>query len=50
MKGDVLKKDVLSLKKPGFGIPADDIGLVIGKKLKVDVPMNRLLRWDDIGE
>lgn len=48
VKGDVLTKDVLSLKKPGFGIPADDIGLVIGKKLKEDVSMNRLLRWDDI--
>ena len=38
----------LTLKKPGSGIPYNDIDQVIGRYLKVDKDGSRLLTWDDL--
>ena len=46
-KNTILKAKLLTTKKPGFGIPENKINLIIGKKLRNDVPRNRLLRWKD---
>ena len=47
-KGTLLKKEHLTLKKPGTGIPANLVDTVVGKTLQKDKSYNRLLTWDDI--
>ena len=47
-KGHILKKEDLSLKKPGTGVPVEEITNLIGKKLKNDVKINRLLKLSEI--
>jgi N,N'-diacetyllegionaminate synthase len=46
--GSVLSRTELVLKKPGSGIPLEDLPRLIGKRLKVDKSAVRLLRWDDL--
>lgn len=46
--GHVLRTADLTPKKPGCGIPWTDRESVLGKKLKNDVPMNRLLTIEDV--
>lgn len=45
--GTVLREAMLTSKKPGTGIPADQIGNVVGKRLARDVSEERLLEWQD---
>jgi len=47
-KGTVLKEKMLVLKKPGTGIPANELGKIVGRRLIHDVTPDKLLRWDDI--
>lgn len=47
-KGEVLSADMLTLKKPGSGIPAAERDRLMGRRLARDVPPNRLLRLDDL--
>lgn len=44
----VVEEKMLTLKKPGGGIPREAISRVVGKKLKTDVASRRLLEWDDL--
>lgn len=44
----VVEEKMLTLKKPGGGIPREAISGVVGKKLKTDVASRRLLEWDDL--
>jgi N-acetylneuraminate synthase len=44
---EVRASDVV-LKKPGTGIPATDLGRVVGKRVKRDVEEDSLLRWEDL--
>jgi len=44
----VVEEKMLTLKKPGGGIPREAISRVVGKKLKRDVASRRLLEWDDL--
>lgn len=45
--GTVLTKDIITLKKPGGGIRPEDQNFYIGRRLRIDVPANRLLRESD---
>lgn len=47
-KGDVLTREVLTVKKPGTGIPANKMDDCIGKRLARDVSIEDLLRLDDM--
>ena len=47
--GEMLSKDMLMAKKPGSGIPYSKVNRLIGCKLLQDVPLDRLLTWEDIG-
>jgi len=44
--GTVLKRDMLTTKRPGFGIPPKHLDLVLGRELKVDVEEDEVLTWD----
>jgi N,N'-diacetyllegionaminate synthase len=48
--GTVLDINLLTLKKPGTGIPPEQKDKVIGKILNKDISLKRLLRWEDIGD
>ena len=47
-EGAILTDDVLTVKKPGTGIPAERLSDCIGKRLTTDVPNDRVLNWKDI--
>ncbi len=48
--GTVITREMLTLKKPGTGIPYSEIGQIVGRKLKRPVSCMRLLKWDDMEE
>jgi N-acetylneuraminate synthase len=48
--GTLLTRDMLTFKKPGTGIPPDDIDAVIGRRLSRDVSPEHILSWQDIDE
>lgn len=47
-KGTAIKKEMLTCKKPGTGIPTTRVNEVIGKTLTKSVTPNLLLRWGDL--
>ncbi len=47
-KGTVIEADMLTLKKPGTGMPAAEMEKITGRRLTRDVRPERLLRWEDI--
>ena len=47
--GTTLTRDMLTVKRPGTGIPAAELERLVGKTLSRDVPDNTLLTWDDVG-
>jgi len=47
-KGETIKEEHISLKRPGTGFSVDQIEFVIGKKLKRDYEADHLLTKDDI--
>lgn len=49
-RGTTLAADMLTLKKPGAGIPASDMAALVGRRLKHNVEACRLLSWDDIDD
>ncbi len=46
--GEVIGLDHLAFKKPGTGISAADVDMVVGKTVKRDLGHNDILSWDDI--
>jgi N-acetylneuraminate synthase len=46
--GTVLTRDMLTAKKPGTGIPAQEIEKLAGKRLARAVQPDRILTWSDI--
>ncbi|MDQ4143293.1 MAG: SAF domain-containing protein, partial [Actinomycetota bacterium] len=48
--GTILKREMLTVKKPGTGIAPRDVERVVGKRLVRPVGSNRLLTWGDLGE
>lgn len=49
-RGTLLESGMLTLKKPGTGIPAEEMNTILGKELVRDVAPERLLRREDVGE
>jgi N-acetylneuraminate synthase len=47
-KGTVLTKAMLTTKKPADGIPAADLEACVGRRLRTDVPADRVLVWADL--
>jgi len=46
--GTILQFEMLTLKKPGTGIPASDMENIIGRRLIRDVDPRKLLIWEDL--
>jgi sialic acid synthase SpsE len=46
--GTSLERDMITTKRPGFGIPPKHLELVLGRPLKVDVEADDILVWEMI--
>ncbi len=44
--GTVLERDMLTVKRPGFGVPPKHLDLVLGRALRVDVEDDDILTWE----
>jgi sialic acid synthase SpsE len=44
--GTVLEADMLTTKRPGYGIPPKALDIVLGRPLKLDVADDEILTWD----
>lgn len=44
--GTVLAEDMLTVKRPGFGIPPKHLGIVVGRVLRADAQEDDILTWD----
>ncbi len=47
-RGSVIRKEHISIKRPGTGIPPTDYDKVIGRKITKNLKRNSLLKWKDI--
>lgn len=47
-KNEIIIKNDITFKKPGYGIKYNDVKKVIGKKLKKNTYADRLLKWSDL--
>jgi N-acetylneuraminate synthase len=46
-RGSIIKREDLTTKRPGYGIPAKKIDSVIGRKAFRDIARNEMVRWSD---
>lgn len=46
--GTVLRREMLTFKKPASGIPPDALDSLVGRRLIHDVFPDKLLRWEDL--
>jgi sialic acid synthase SpsE len=47
-KGEFVTKEMVWVKRPGTGIPAKELGRVVGKMAKRSIKKDTLVRWDDL--
>jgi len=47
-KGTVIEESMVWVKRPGTGIPARDLGKVIGMRAQKDIKANTLFQWSDL--
>lgn len=47
-RGDILDKNDLLFKRPGTGIPPNELPYVIGRKLVHDIFLDKILSWKDL--
>ena len=47
-KGKEITEDMVWTKRPGTGIPSNDIGKIIGSIAKVDIDKDTLIKWSQI--
>jgi N-acetylneuraminate synthase/N,N'-diacetyllegionaminate synthase len=45
-RGEIVSADMITFKRPGFGIPPELASLVVGRRLTADVARDAPLRWD----
>ena len=44
--GERLSDDVLTIQRPGSGIPAADWGRAVGRVVRADAPAGTMLSWE----
>ena len=47
-KNSIIDESMLTFKRPGTGISPKHLNEVIGKKTKIDIKKDEIIRWDDI--
>jgi sialic acid synthase SpsE len=46
--GDTLTRDVLVVKRPGYGIPPRFLDKIVGRKVCREIPEDRWITWEDL--
>ncbi len=46
--GQIIKKEMLDLKRPGTGIEPKHINRIIGRKAKINIKEDQLINWKDL--
>ncbi len=46
--GSEITRDALAVKRPGFGIPVEELDRVVGRHVARDVADDQVLQWDDL--
>ncbi|GIM45489.1 N-acetylneuraminate synthase [Collibacillus ludicampi] len=49
-KGTILTEDMLTVKRPGTGLPPKTFHQLIGKRVKEDLPADYLIDWKDVDD
>ena len=47
-KNEIIKKEMLDIKRPGTGIPPFEIDSVVGKTVKKDIEKDTVIKWSDL--
>ena len=47
-KGSIIKREMVTIKRPGIGIEPKYLDKIIGKKAKRDIKKDEVIRWEDI--
>lgn len=47
-QGDIITQDMIWSKRPGTGIPSYKMTEVIGRKAKMDIASNTLIKWEEL--
>lgn len=47
-KGDILQKEDVAIKRPGIGISPVHFEMIIGKKIKKNIPKDSIIFWEDL--
>ncbi len=47
-KGETIREEMLTAKRPGTGIPPTDLHMVVGRRAARDIPVDKMLEPDDI--
>lgn len=45
-RGTILTRDMITTKRPGYGIAPKFLDIVVGRELKIDVEEDEILTWD----
>jgi sialic acid synthase SpsE/spore coat polysaccharide biosynthesis protein SpsF (cytidylyltransferase family) len=49
-KGEIIKEDMLTVRRPGLGISPNSLDEIIGKRAVRDISSGEQLNWDDVGQ
>jgi sialic acid synthase SpsE len=47
--GETIDQSMIWSKRPGTGIPSKEMPKIVGRRARVDIAANALLKWEDLG-
>ncbi len=47
-KGETIRREDITFKRPGTGIPPYEVDKIVGRKVKHDLPPDHILKWSDL--
>ena len=47
-RGEVIERDSIAVKRPGYGIPVHELDLVMGRRAARDIDPDEVLSWDHL--
>ena len=49
-KGQIIKSEMIAIKRPGYGIPPSDFNIIVGKKAALDISSGTVLSYEMIDD
>ena len=50
LKGEILQEQDLITKRPGYGLPPSLMSIIVGHRVRRDIPEDEVIRWEDLLE